>query len=87
MPPWLSTVTYLTSEGAPTLLLPVHADACGRAHLITAHYFEGGEEFITSSKDDSSKDESSRSSSRSSSSSSAHLSYPLARKHLAFDGR
>lgn len=33
VPPWLSTVTYLSPNGAPTLLLPVVADARGRARL------------------------------------------------------
>ncbi len=31
VPPYLATVTYLTSIGAPTLVLPVAADAHGRA--------------------------------------------------------
>lgn len=30
VPPWIATVTYLGVEGAPTLVLPVAADACGR---------------------------------------------------------
>ena len=29
--PYLATVTYLTNIGAPTLVLPIAADACGRA--------------------------------------------------------
>ena len=31
LPPWLATVTYLTSCGAPTVVFPVGADAHGRA--------------------------------------------------------
>ena len=31
LPPWLATVTYLSDCGAPTLVLPVAADAHGRA--------------------------------------------------------
>lgn len=31
VPPWLATVTYLGSHGAPTVVLPVAADAHGRA--------------------------------------------------------
>jgi hypothetical protein len=31
VPPFLSTVTYLSSAGAPTIVLPARADACGDA--------------------------------------------------------
>lgn len=31
VPPWLATVTYVTSGGAPTLVLPLGCDAHGRA--------------------------------------------------------
>eukprot|EP00966_Prymnesium_polylepis_P035083 815252-Prymnesium_polylepis.1 len=31
LPPWVATVTYLGSSGAPTVVLPAAADAHGRA--------------------------------------------------------
>lgn len=36
LPPWLATVTYLGDLGAPTIVLPVGADAHGRAVLPRA---------------------------------------------------
>ncbi|CAK0816579.1 unnamed protein product, partial [Prorocentrum cordatum] len=39
VPPWLGTVTYLGSRGAPTVLLPVVADAHGRAVRAGADAF------------------------------------------------
>jgi hypothetical protein len=53
-PPWRATVTYLGSRGAPTVVLPVAADAHGRAVRAGAD---------------------------------AYISYPVAGKHLCFDGR
>jgi hypothetical protein len=31
VPPWLASVTYVGDAGAPTIVLPVPADSCGRA--------------------------------------------------------
>jgi hypothetical protein len=39
VPPWLATVTYLGSYGAPTVVLPVAADAHGRAVRAGADAF------------------------------------------------
>ena len=55
VPPYLATVTYLTSAGAPTIVLPVGSCCRGRAVV-----HEDGQ---------------------------CYASFPLARKHLAFDGR
>ena len=56
--PWLATITYLGSRGAPTVVLPIVGDSEGHAELLP---------------------ETSRAS-------GMFVSYPIAGKHVAFDG-
>ena len=73
-PPWLATVTYLGSRGAPTVVLPVIGDEDGRALLpVSASHKDTG---------DSSPDALSSPSFR-----GAYVSHPVAGRHLSFDGR
>ena len=56
--PWLATITYLGSRGAPTVVLPVVGDCEGHAELLP----------------------------ETSAASGTFVSYPVAGKHVAFDG-
>ena len=62
--PYLATVTYLTSSGAPTIVLPVATDARGRG---VAEPRGDGEAHGDGH--------------------GVYVSFPIAGKHLAFDGR
>ena len=97
IPPWLATVTYLGDAGAPTLVLPIVADARGVA--MTPLHFGG----FRMANPPSDKHHSIRQPTPSHTSPSntcrsrdpitpvrrhgAFLSFPRAGKHLAFDGR
>ena len=74
IPPWLATVTYLTAQGAPTMVLPIRADARGKP-LITPEALTNDAQATgrAATTDDGGSD--------------AFLSFPVAGKHLAFDGR
>ena len=77
-PPFIATVTYLTDVGAPTIVLPIAADARGRgfrhgaeadpSSCGMAEPVRGARAVATSSLD-------------------AFASFPVAGKHLSFDGR
>ena len=56
--PWLATVTYLGSRGAPTVILPIVGDSEGHAELLPEMSAASG----------------------------TFVSYPIAGKHVAFDG-
>ena len=64
VPPYLATVTYLTSVGAPTLVLPIAADERGQAYGLQRAASGAGSALLD-----------------------AYASFPVAGKHLAFDGR
>lgn len=74
VPPFLATVTYLTSCGAPTLVLPVAADAHGGAVGGGAAGDSGAAGGGAAGVGDVAG-------------CGAFVSYPRAGKHLAFDGR
>jgi len=79
VPPWLATVSYLGDVGAPTLVLPIAADAHGAA-LPPLRFGGGGamEKGIGLTRAPPDSHLSGR---------GAFLSFPVAGKHLAFDGR
>ena len=63
--PWLATITYLGSRGAPTVILPICGDSEGHAELLP-------ETIETSTASVEAR--------------GTYVSYPVAGKHLAFDG-
>jgi len=86
IPPWLSTVTYLTGEGAPTVVLPIRADAGGSASFaptLRAAFGGSNEADATGSTDHASAS----GGGTLGDGSGAFVSLPVPGKHLAFDGR
>eukprot|EP00966_Prymnesium_polylepis_P194621 4511737-Prymnesium_polylepis.1 len=92
IPPWLSTVTYLTSEGAPTMVLPIRADAGGSASFVPALHTQqrvafGGSNTCEGDEGGNTSHVSDSGSGLLGDGSGAFVSFPVAGKHLAFDGR
>ena len=94
LPPYLATVTYLTSVGTPTLVLPVSADARGRAVAMcpvrtaaSAAPVGDAESNLAADAEAGVCDESPALGGSWCAAADAYASFPVAAKHLAFDGR